>query len=259
MSTPGDTDTDTGTDTGTDIGTDEFGDPEALEAGAADGAGQPLDEDGLFPGDTGTLGEPVRAVLVQLLKRRYVSAAQHPRPWRLLVENQQALRSRLNDLFLDLVVDHDHQVAYKQQAPARDGQRFPTLLFDQPWTREETVLLICLRRLARSRAAAGQGEVFVERAELVDEVAHFRPLSSTNQARDEQQAAAGVDSLLRQEVLLRTGTENRYRVSPILEVLLPVDVVQRIVAQLTQHNSSSADDAADGFEELDEELPQETM
>lgn len=80
--------------------------------------------------------------------------------------------------------------------------------------------------------------MFVDRAELIDEVGHFRPLSSTNQARDEQQAALGVDSLLRQEVLLRTGTENRYRVSPILEVLLPVDVVQRLVAELTAHNST---------------------
>ncbi|WP_328295542.1 DUF4194 domain-containing protein [Kineococcus sp. NBC_00420] len=206
--------------------------PEALEA-LDQGSETTLDEDGLFPGDTGTLPQAVRAVLVQLLKRRYLSAEAHPRPWRILLEHQRAVRARLNDLFLDLVIDTDHQVAYKQQAAARDGQRFPTLLFDQPWSREETILLICLRRLARSRAASGEAQVFVERAELVDEVGHFRPLSSTNRARDEQQAATAVDSLLRQEVLLRTGTENRYRVSPILELLLPVDVVQRIVARLT--------------------------
>ncbi|GAA0316288.1 DUF4194 domain-containing protein [Kineococcus aurantiacus] len=205
---------------------------------AAPGPDAGLEEDGLFPGDAGTLAEPVRTVLVQLLKRRYVSAAQHPQSWRVLVENQRSLRSRLNDVFLDLVVNHDYQVAYKQQAASPTGDRFPTLLFDQPWSREETVLLICLRRLARSRSAAGDTEVFVDRAELIDEVGHFRPLSSTNQARDEQQAALGVDSLLRQEVLLRTGTENRYRVSPILEVLLPVDVVQRLVAELTAHNST---------------------
>lgn len=197
-----------------------------------------LPEDGLFPGDSGTLAEPVRTVLVQLLRRRYVSAAQHPAAWRVLLEHQRSLRSRLNDLYLDLVVNTDHEVAYKQQAPAA-ADRFPTLLFDQPWSREETVLLVCLRRLARSRSAAGDTEVFVERAELIDEVGHFRPLSSTNRARDLQQAALGVDSLLRQEVLLRTGTENRYRVSPILEVLLPVDVVQRLVAQLTAHNSGT--------------------
>lgn len=221
---------------------DEWTEREALEAAdPAGGAGEStLGEDGLFPGDAGTLPAPARGVLVQLLKRRYLSAEQHPRPWRVLVENQQAVQARLNDLFLDLVVNHDYQVAYKQQAQPRSGDRFPTLLFDQPWTREETILLICLRRLARSRSAAGEVQVFVDRAELIDEVGHFRPLSSTNQVRDEQQAAVGVDSLLRQEVLLRTGVEGRYRVSPILEVLLPVDVVQRIVAQLTGREGGPA-------------------
>jgi len=221
--------------------TDEWTEREALEAADVEGETR-LDEDGLFPGDTGTLPAAARSVLVQLLKRRYLCAEQHPRPWRILVENQQAVQARLNDMFLDLVVDHDHQVAYKQQAVPRSGDRFPTLLFDQPWTREETILLICLRRLARSRAAAGDVQVFVERAELIDEVGHFRPLSSTNQVRDEQQAAVGVDSLLRQEVLLRTGVDGRYRVSPILEVLLPVDVVQRIVTQLTGEGTTSSED-----------------
>ncbi|MBB2901097.1 hypothetical protein FHR75_001885 [Kineococcus radiotolerans] len=212
---------------------DDLDAADALDPASAGEDPAALDEEGLFTGDTGTLPRAVRTVLVQLLKRRYLSAERHPRSWRVLVENQRALRSRLNDVFLDLVVDQDHQVAYKQQAVSRTGQqRFPTLLHDQPWSREETALLICLRRLARSRSASGEGAVFVDREELLQEVAHFRPLDSTNHVRDEQSAAAGVDSLVRQEVLLETGTENRYRVSPILEVLLPVDVVQRIAARL---------------------------
>ena len=59
----------------------------------------------LWQGDTGTLHEASRRVLLELLKGPYVSGAQNPGLWTALVADQETIRSRLHDLFLDLVLD----------------------------------------------------------------------------------------------------------------------------------------------------------
>ena len=56
----------------------------------------------LFEGDEGGLEYAQRLALVTLLKQRFISSRTHPRDWRVLVEHERVIRSRLNDLFLDL-------------------------------------------------------------------------------------------------------------------------------------------------------------
>jgi len=197
----------------------------------------------LFPGDTGQLAQDVRETLVTLLKRRYISSERHPKDWRLVLENEAALRTRLNDLFLDLVVNLDYEVAYKRQALSETGTKYPTLLYDAAYNREETILLVHLRRLIRSKQKAGDDAVFVDRAELVEEVGNYRPASATNQVRDEKAANNAVDALVKSEILLRTSAEDRYRVSAIIEVLLPVERVQRLAEWLRAQNGMPADPA----------------
>ena len=45
------------------------------------------------------------AGIVLLLRHRYISAALQPAEWRTLLASQSLLKSRLNDMFLDLHVD----------------------------------------------------------------------------------------------------------------------------------------------------------
>ncbi|MDN6668220.1 MAG: DUF4194 domain-containing protein, partial [Brevibacterium sp.] len=59
----------------------------------------------LWFGDTGALGERTRRVLLELLKGPYVSGAQSPQLWSALVADESIVRSRLHDLFLELVID----------------------------------------------------------------------------------------------------------------------------------------------------------
>lgn len=206
----------------------------------------------LFVGDTGQLAEDVRETLVTLLKKRYISSDRHPKDWRIVLGNEAALRARLNDLFLELVINRDYEVAYKRQAVSETGSKFPTLLYDQAYGREETVLLIHLRWLMRSRQAEGDDAVFVDREALVEEVGNFQPASATNLVRDKRAANLAVDSLLKNDILLRTREADRYRVAPIIEVLLPVERVQDLAAWLRQENAGggargrAADGAADG-------------
>ncbi|HEY3715720.1 MAG TPA: DUF4194 domain-containing protein [Jatrophihabitantaceae bacterium] len=96
----------------------------------------------LFEGDTGGLNIAQRKTLVALLKNRFITAAKSPAEWRTLIDSEQLLRSRFNDLFLDLYLDRVRGVAFKRQAVPEAGGKFPTLLHDTAWGREETILLI---------------------------------------------------------------------------------------------------------------------
>lgn len=223
----------------------------------------------LFEGDTGGLTLPQRKTLVALLKHRFITAAKQPTEWRVLLDAEDHLRSRLNDLFLELHIDRHRQVAFKRQAVPEGGGRFPTLLHDNAWSREETILLIFLRTRFRSERNAGADDVIVDRDELLETVGAFRPAHATDVAGDNRKTDNAIESLKRTGILVKTNDEHRLFVSPVIEVLLPVEKLQQLLDWFINHNSptwpgSGGDDGyGDGIallvngdsDEIDEEGP----
>ena len=192
----------------------------------------------LFEGDRGQLSGEIRRTLVSLLKKRYIDADRNPVDWRVLLHNRPVLQSRLNELFIELVVDTERGVAYKRHAHPDEGtQPFPTVLHDQSYSREETVLLVHLRMLLRGRRHFDDAAVFVDRSELMAEVANYRPAGSTNQLRDEKAARAAIDSLARLDLLIDTGDGERFRVAPIVEVLLSLERLRELVGWLRSQSA----------------------
>ncbi|MGH3905927.1 MAG: DUF4194 domain-containing protein [Pseudonocardiaceae bacterium] len=177
----------------------------------------------LFEGDNGGLSLDQRKCLVVILKQRYISNEQHPKEWRALTEDVTAIRSRLNDLFLDLHLDTAYEVAYKYQATPEGEGRFSTLLHDTAYSREETILLVFLRQRFRSERSAGHDIVLVDREELHFYVSHFRPEHATNVAGDQRRVEGAVDSLIKAKILLKTADVDRLRIAPVIEVLLPME------------------------------------
>lgn len=190
----------------------------------------------LFEGDEGGLSVAQRRTLVLLLKHRYISAALQPVEWQTLLGSQSLLKSRLNDVFLDLHVDLNYEVAFKRQALAEGGERFPTLLHDVAYTREETILLVLLRQRFRSERAGGQEIVLVDRDYLVENVAHFRPEYATDLSGDARKAQAAVESLAKARVLLKTSDPDRFRISAVIEVLLSVERLGELLDWLREQN-----------------------
>lgn len=191
----------------------------------------------LFEGDEGALELAQRRALVMLLKQRFVSARTHPRDWEVLVEHEQLLRSRLNDVFLDLVVDREREVAWKRQASSETGGRFPTLLHDVPWSREETIVLVHLRDRLRAGHASGDSRVFVDREDVVEHVASFRPLHATDEAGDEKRARNAVASIVKAGLLIGAVGEERYEISEAVESLLPLELLQELLEALRRSNA----------------------
>ena len=194
----------------------------------------------LFEGDEGGLTVEQRRTLVLLLKHRYISAAIQPAEWRTLLASQTLLKSRLNDVFLDLHIDLHYEIAYKRQALPEGGERFPTLLHDVSYTREETILLVLLRQRFRSDRANGVDVVITGRDTLLENVAHFRPEHATDRSGDARRAAAAIESLVKARVLLKTSDPDRFRISAVIEVLLPVERLAELLDWLVSENRAAA-------------------
>jgi len=206
----------------------------------------------LFEGDEGGLEYAERRALVTLLKQRFISARTHPRDWRALTENERLIRARLNDLFLELQIDPVREVAWKRQAVSETGQKFPTLLYDAAWSREETIVLVHLRDRFRAATAAGEGRVYVDREDLVDHVAGFRPPHATDIAGDEKRARNAVSNVNRAGLLIGAPTDDRFEISEAIEPLLPLELLRELLASLQRTNDPTPapeDDALFGGED----------
>lgn len=194
----------------------------------------------LFEGDEGGLEYAQRHALVTLLKQRFISARTHPRDWQVLVEHERVLRSRLNDLFLDLAVDRAREVAWKRQATSETGSRFPTLLYDAAWSREETIVLVHLRDRLRAGLATGDTRVFVDREDIVEYVASFRPAHATDEAGDEKRARNAVVSVVKAGLLIGNAGDDRYEISEAVEPLLPLELLRELLDALQRANGAEA-------------------
>jgi hypothetical protein len=208
-------------------------------------AGVDSTEDGpklvLFDGDSGGLSLAQRRALVVLLKNRFVSADRRPAEWRVIREDPSPIKSRLNDLFLDLHVDTRYEVAFKYQAISdTGGKEFPTLLHDLPYTREETILLVFLRHRFQSEQNAGHEDVTVEYEDLIEHVGAFRPASDTNRAGGETAVRNAVKNLIKADVLMTTNDAARLRISPVIAVLLPLTKLHELWEWLVNENAGSA-------------------
>lgn len=187
----------------------------------------------LFAGDEGGLSAAQRTCLVYLLKNRFLSRHTRSDLWDVLIEHQGLLRSRLNDLFLTLHVDREGEVAYKRQAvPDNRTTRFPTLLHDTAYTREETVLLVYLRERMQRERAAGADSVLVDREDLLEQVAEFRAPDETDLAGERRRAERAIDSLKSMGVLHETRDHDRLAVSPVLDSLMPLARLQELLEWL---------------------------
>ncbi|MER7797179.1 DUF4194 domain-containing protein [Microbacterium sp. NPDC096154] len=210
-----------------------FIEPVAMEDDPAD----------LFPGDTGTLDVEARRVLVQLLRRRYLRADVNPQQWKALIAHQQVIESRLHDMFVRLVVDHDRGLAYKQQVRSREIE-VPVLLRDEPYTRIETVLLVHLRSLFHRESGAGEVSARVDAEDLEQTALSFLDPDETNVAARQREIRKAV-ARLATEGFLEEESEGRYRVAPLVEVVLSVERLTELLAWLRSgaHREGGAEHA----------------
>ncbi|KJL42565.1 MULTISPECIES: DUF4194 domain-containing protein [Microbacterium] len=215
------------------------------------------DLDELFPGDRGVLDPAVRRLFVHVLQRRFLMADRNREEWTVLLDNQQLIESRLNDLFVRLVVDHDRGVAYKQQVRS-DEFEMPILLRDAAYTRSETLVLVHLRTVYQRESAAGEPAARVDIEDVEQTVMSYFVDADGDTARRQRSIRKAMDRLAR-DGIVDEETTGRFRISPLVEIVLSAEKLRELRDWLrTQSDPAVAGGAAsvasvDVFDEAEDD------
>jgi hypothetical protein len=200
---------------------------------------------GLWSGDTGTLGERTRRVLLELLKGPYVSGVQSPQLWSALVADEGLVRSRLHDLFLDLVIDRVDEFAFTRKI-VTDEIDAPAAVRSERLTFLDTAMLLVLRQLLL--AAPGEKRVIVDREEVYERLAIYRTGDESTFQRNLNGAWSRMSNRLR--VLHKAG-EDRFEISPMVKFLIDEDRVRELIAvyeRIAAGETDASEDLADAGE-----------
>jgi hypothetical protein len=202
--------------------------------------------DGLFSGDTGTLLGETRRTLVQLLTGPSVDGRRQPQLWSVLLRDRRDIASRLNDLFLELVVDTDQRVAFVRQATGSDDDDLPILLRRQPLTFIESALVLHLRQRLTEADRADERAV-ISLQEMLDHLEVFEKASNNDGVKFDKKCAAAVEKIKALSLLRQIrGSEGRFEISPTLKLLFSAEEVIALSAayeKLKELPDASLDEA----------------
>ena len=199
----------------------------------------------LWEGDSGGLARDTRRALVRLLQGPYVSSELHPDLWNAIVSDEPSVRRYLADLFLTLVMDRDVGVACVRNVEDPSGQA-PSVVRSLPLTLVDTVLLLHLRTLVLRGETNGQ-RVFVDRSELQDHLAVYRPHASTDHAGFAKRVNASINKMKDASILRTTQVPDRFQISPVLNLIFGPDEVAAIAAEYRRmlgEDAGEVDDVA---------------
>jgi hypothetical protein len=185
----------------------------------------PASAEPAYAGDHGVLPIDSRRVLCKLLSGPSLDGDSPL--WPALYRDEALLRSRLSELFLELVLDLDRKIAFVR--PADTGELdTPVLLRSIPLTYIDSVLVLHLRQLLVGAELQGQ-RAAVDESELVEHLALFAG-EGGDDVKAARRIAAAIDKMKSSGVLhaLR-GADKRFEISPTLRLLFGPSEVQAVL------------------------------
>jgi hypothetical protein len=186
-----------------------------------------LNPHSLFIGDSGELALDTRRALVQLLAGPSLEGRRHPKLWPVLVRDELVIRRRLADLFLELVIDLDTQVAFTRQADTGDLD-VPHLLRRAQLTFIDSLLLLHLRQ--RLTQADSQGDrAVVSTDEITEFLSLYERSVTTDRAGFVKRIHASIEKIKKHSILQKIrSSEDRFEISPTLKLLFSAEEIQAL-------------------------------
>lgn len=166
-------------------------------------------------------------MLVQLLAGPSVDGRRHSKLWPTLVRDEALIRSRLSELFLELVMDTDLQVAFTRQADAGELET-PVLLRRAQLTFLDSIMLLYLRqRLTQADAQGERAAISIE--ELVEHMSIYERTMNTDRAGFTKRIQASIEKIKTHSILQRIrSSEDRFEISPTLKLLFSAEAIQAL-------------------------------
>jgi len=193
-----------------------------------------LENEARFAGDTGLLPVPARRVLVRLLQGPSLDARRHEKLWAIFKRYERDLKSRLHDIFLELVVDNETKVAFTRQVVS-DEVDIPILLRKQSLSFLESVLLLFLRQKF-TRSDAQSERAVVDQLEMTEYMKAYERSDNVDMSRFGRQMEGAIEKAKKLGVLLKLpGAEDRFEISASLRLLFPVEEIQALAEAYRQH------------------------
>lgn len=191
------------------------------------------------------LPEPARRAQVSLLMNRYVSKARHRAAWEAIVNYESDLRARLDEMYLDLVVDHEAEVAFKRQ---QDGDDVPRVLRrEKALSRDASFLLIFLRR-EHAFADPDDGPVMITRDQVGEFLRAYREDGDGDDARFSHRVDAAINALIKPWQILEPdpAADYLFTVSPVVVPLVGVDEMRGLEEAFRRAADPDASPSPDG-------------
>jgi hypothetical protein len=183
----------------------------------------------LFVNDTGELPLDTRRVLVQLLSGPSLEGRRHARLWTILLRDEQVIRRRLAELFLELVLDRELQVAFTSQVVAEELD-IPILLRRAQLTFIDSVLLLFLRQRLTQADSHGERAV-IARDEIVENLMPYERAASTDRAGFGKRVNASIEKLKKHNILQKLrSSDDRFEIAPTLKLLFSAEEIIALTA-----------------------------
>ena len=178
----------------------------------------------LFAADSGDLTLDTRRALVQLLSGPALDGRRHAKLWPVLLRDEEIIRKRLSELFLELVIDKDTLVAFTRQADTGELE-VPQLLRRAQLTFIDSVLILYLRQ--RLTQADTQGErAVLSLDEVHDNLALYERAASTDRAGFVKRINASIEKVKKHNILQKVrGSDDRFEIAATLKLMFSAEEI----------------------------------
>ncbi len=228
--------------------------------------GDKTTQNALFNGDMGVLPVETRRILVHLLTGPFLDGKRHNKLWPVLRRDEAVIRQYLSELFLDLIIDFDAEVAFIRQADIGDLE-VPMLLRRSQLTFIHSVLLLYLRQKLSQASSEGERAV-VSSEEIQEHLTLFEKDVNTDRAGFNKRVRAAIEKFKENNILQKIRTaDNRYEISPALKLLFSAEEITSLIKHyqdmnqnraVTEGHTTELDDSDDSdSNELDDEYNDE--
>ena len=197
----------------------------------------------LWEHDKGSLTYHSRRALVQLLQGPLIRAQKEPVLWAAIISDEENLRARLHEVFLELVVDETEGFAFTRMVE-EETLSIPQVLRTDKLKHIDTAILLNLRQ---ELGLALPGErVIVDIEDLREGIGYVRAVDNRDEAGFNRRFNAAIKRIQNDYSLLSaTETEGRFEVSPVLRQLFDASTVTAIrdeYARLAQADEEQVDE-----------------
>ena len=194
---------------------------------------------GLWPGDAGTLSERSRRALLELVRGPYLSRARSPKNWSALLADDAAIGARLNDLFLELVLDRDSEFAFVRNAESTEIA-VPRAVRAESLTFLDTAMLLTLRHILLNEE--GRGRAIVGQDELYESLEIYRT-AGRDQTDFRKRLNSSWSKMVNKLRVLHPIGDDRAEISPVVRMLIDaaqVDALQAVYEGITAEGAGEA-------------------